>query len=382
MAEIARASRALKDATGCDKLNVAAIGNVVPQLHVHMVARRKDDPLWPKPVWGASPGGLATRPRWNASSPRSGASCCRLDLFPLPIQRRRTSIRRSRAMTFRIAVVQPISHRPGEDERNVADAVHTIERAAARRRAFCLLPGDLSGAVAHAGDLRSDRGDGRGRRQPWRACRVRHDRADRRQSRDRLQPHLHGLSGRPRAGALPAHASERPVDLYRRHGLGVPIRAGRRVPGVRHGARQGRARHVQRGLHAGSLARARVARRRTDFHAGRQGQAQSLGDLADADLGARDRESRGRGHDAEPVPSRRARPRHGRGARGDPVREHRRRHERGRRQPRPRAVPARTRDEVGSSERCAAKQGVLGPQWQRPELYDTFYPRPLREAAE
>ncbi len=41
-----------------------------------------------------------------------------------------------------------------------------------------------------------------------------------------------------------------------------------------------------------------------------------------------------------------------------------------------------TRDEVGSSQTCAAKQGVLGPQWQRPELYDTFYPRPLREAAE
>jgi predicted amidohydrolase len=41
-----------------------------------------------------------------------------------------------------------------------------------------------------------------------------------------------------------------------------------------------------------------------------------------------------------------------------------------------------TRDEVGSSERCFTKQGVLGPQWQRPELYDTFYPRPLREAAE
>jgi len=41
-----------------------------------------------------------------------------------------------------------------------------------------------------------------------------------------------------------------------------------------------------------------------------------------------------------------------------------------------------TRDEVGSSQACATKQGVLGPQWQRPELYDTFYPRPLREAAE
>jgi len=41
-----------------------------------------------------------------------------------------------------------------------------------------------------------------------------------------------------------------------------------------------------------------------------------------------------------------------------------------------------TRDEVGSAEQCAAKQGVLGAQWQRPELYDLIYPRPLREAAE
>jgi predicted amidohydrolase len=41
-----------------------------------------------------------------------------------------------------------------------------------------------------------------------------------------------------------------------------------------------------------------------------------------------------------------------------------------------------TRDVVGSSEQCAAKQGLLGPQWQRPELYDAIYPRPLREAAE
>jgi len=41
-----------------------------------------------------------------------------------------------------------------------------------------------------------------------------------------------------------------------------------------------------------------------------------------------------------------------------------------------------TRDEVGSSAHCAVKQGLLGPQWQRPELYDTFYPKPLREAAE
>jgi diadenosine tetraphosphate (Ap4A) HIT family hydrolase len=52
MDEILLASSVLKAVTGCDKLNVAAIGNVVPQLHVHIVARWKDDPLWPKPVWG------------------------------------------------------------------------------------------------------------------------------------------------------------------------------------------------------------------------------------------------------------------------------------------------------------------------------------------
>jgi diadenosine tetraphosphate (Ap4A) HIT family hydrolase len=38
--------------TACDKLNVASLGNVVRQLHVHIVARRKTDPAWPGPVWG------------------------------------------------------------------------------------------------------------------------------------------------------------------------------------------------------------------------------------------------------------------------------------------------------------------------------------------
>src|ERR1700759_3195633 len=52
MAEITKTSAILKAVTGCDKLNIGAIGNVVPQLHIHIVARRKNDPLWPKPVWG------------------------------------------------------------------------------------------------------------------------------------------------------------------------------------------------------------------------------------------------------------------------------------------------------------------------------------------
>jgi diadenosine tetraphosphate (Ap4A) HIT family hydrolase len=55
MNELALLARLLKDLTGCDKINVAAIGNVVPQLHVHVVARRHDDPAWPRPVWGAVP---------------------------------------------------------------------------------------------------------------------------------------------------------------------------------------------------------------------------------------------------------------------------------------------------------------------------------------
>jgi len=53
--EIGRVGRALKEVTGCDKLNVAALGNVVPQLHIHLIARRKSDAAWPKPVWGHVP---------------------------------------------------------------------------------------------------------------------------------------------------------------------------------------------------------------------------------------------------------------------------------------------------------------------------------------
>ena len=53
--EIDAGSGVLQAVTGCDKLNIAAIGNVVPQLHVHIVARRRTDAAWPKPVWGAVP---------------------------------------------------------------------------------------------------------------------------------------------------------------------------------------------------------------------------------------------------------------------------------------------------------------------------------------
>jgi diadenosine tetraphosphate (Ap4A) HIT family hydrolase len=52
MTEISRVGRVLKDITKCDKLNVAALGNMVPQLHIHMIARRSTDAAWPRPVWG------------------------------------------------------------------------------------------------------------------------------------------------------------------------------------------------------------------------------------------------------------------------------------------------------------------------------------------
>ena len=57
LGEVAAAARALKAITECDKLNIAALGNQVSQLHVHVIARRHSDAAWPKPVWGvAAPG--------------------------------------------------------------------------------------------------------------------------------------------------------------------------------------------------------------------------------------------------------------------------------------------------------------------------------------
>ena len=50
--EVSDAARALQRITKCDKLNVAALGNQVPQLHVHVIARFRSDAAWPNPVWG------------------------------------------------------------------------------------------------------------------------------------------------------------------------------------------------------------------------------------------------------------------------------------------------------------------------------------------
>lgn len=50
--EIRRASDGLKRITGAAKINIAALGNLVPQLHIHVVARNPGDAAWPGPVWG------------------------------------------------------------------------------------------------------------------------------------------------------------------------------------------------------------------------------------------------------------------------------------------------------------------------------------------
>lgn len=47
----------LKGDEGCDKVNIAAIGNLVPQFHFHVIGRWKTDPYWPGVVWGRSVAG-------------------------------------------------------------------------------------------------------------------------------------------------------------------------------------------------------------------------------------------------------------------------------------------------------------------------------------
>ncbi|MGB2130056.1 MAG: HIT family protein [Marinobacterium sp.] len=55
MAEISELSETLADLFQARKMNVATLGNMVPQLHVHVIARQATDPAWPGPVWGKVP---------------------------------------------------------------------------------------------------------------------------------------------------------------------------------------------------------------------------------------------------------------------------------------------------------------------------------------
>jgi diadenosine tetraphosphate (Ap4A) HIT family hydrolase len=54
MAEIVKLSNLIRPLPGVEKLNVGNLGNMVPQLHVHVIGRFKGDPAWPGPVWGHS----------------------------------------------------------------------------------------------------------------------------------------------------------------------------------------------------------------------------------------------------------------------------------------------------------------------------------------
>jgi len=54
MAEIVKLSNLIRALPGVEKLNVGNLGNMVPQLHVHVIGRRKGDPAWPGPVWSHS----------------------------------------------------------------------------------------------------------------------------------------------------------------------------------------------------------------------------------------------------------------------------------------------------------------------------------------
>jgi diadenosine tetraphosphate (Ap4A) HIT family hydrolase len=55
MAEVDLVSKTLKTLFAPDKINVANLGNIVEQLHIHIIARFKTDPAWPAPVWGKHP---------------------------------------------------------------------------------------------------------------------------------------------------------------------------------------------------------------------------------------------------------------------------------------------------------------------------------------
>jgi len=50
--ETSRVATALKAHTNCTKINTGALGNIVRQLHIHVIARNENDPNWPGPVWG------------------------------------------------------------------------------------------------------------------------------------------------------------------------------------------------------------------------------------------------------------------------------------------------------------------------------------------
>ena len=68
LAEINQVSQLLRAANGVEKLNIGALGNIVRQLHVHIVGRHAGDAAWPGPVWGS---GTAVRHAADALAQRA-----------------------------------------------------------------------------------------------------------------------------------------------------------------------------------------------------------------------------------------------------------------------------------------------------------------------
>ena len=175
-------------------------------------------------------------------------------------------------MTFRIAVVQPIAHPIGEDEKNVDDAVDFITRAEAEGADFVCFPETYPG--------------------PWRMP-AQFDPTPRwpRPPPSTASTPSTALSSRSATTRAPRYNlicmafgdGRAPVSYRRTHPNGPWIYtggkwwefqyvAGNDFPVFDTRARQGRPRNVQRDLHAGGDARTGVARRRVDLHAGRHRQ--------------------------------------------------------------------------------------------------------------
>ncbi|KIQ04579.1 diadenosine tetraphosphate hydrolase [Agrobacterium tumefaciens] len=72
--ETNQVASALKELTGATKINVGALGNIVRQLHVHIIARTEGDPCWPGPIWGqGTPEPYSDNDRHNFMKKLAGA---------------------------------------------------------------------------------------------------------------------------------------------------------------------------------------------------------------------------------------------------------------------------------------------------------------------
>lgn len=68
--ETMAAGRLLDRLYSPDKINIGALGNIVPQLHVHIIARRQNDAAWPGPVWGSGKSAPYNGEEWTATVQR------------------------------------------------------------------------------------------------------------------------------------------------------------------------------------------------------------------------------------------------------------------------------------------------------------------------